>query len=245
MKRNNKTALRQAQGGGEHSRTTALITGASGGIGREIAQGLAKRGYRLALAYRSNKRAAERLAEACARLGAPEAFIVHCDIRNERSIRRAARKTVRRFGRVSALINNAGVNVMKPLRMQSFREIDMQLETNLGGLIKFTKVRLPFIGGAIINIASRAGKIAKPSMTVYCATKFGVRGFTQSLAQEELALRVLSVNPDRVATRMVGFRGRPPRDVARVVADLLDGKRTAASGTDIDLWKVLRDTKSR
>ena len=239
MKRNNKTALRQAQGGGEHGRTTALITGASGGIGREIAQGLAKRGYRLALAYRSNKRAAERLAEACARLGAPEAFIVHCDIRNERSIRRAARKTVRRFGRVSALINNAGVNVMKPLRMQSFREIDMQLETNLGGLMKLTKMLLPNIDGTIINIASRAGKIAKPSMTVYCATKFGVRGFTQSLALECPKLHVLSVNPDRVATRMVGFRGRPPRDVARVVADILDGKRKAASGADIDLWNIV------
>ena len=230
MKRNNKTDL---------------ITGAAGGIGREIARELAKKGYRLALAYRSNKRAAERLAEACARLGAPEAFIVHCDIRNERSIRRAARKTVRRFGRVSALINNAGVNVMKPLRMQSFREIDMQLETNLGGLMKLTKMLLPNIDGTIINIASRAGKIAKPSMTVYCATKFGVRGFTQSLALECPKLHVLSVNPDRVATRMVGFRGRPPRDVARIVADILGGKRTAASGADIDLWKVLPDKAGR
>src|SRR3989344_7172528 len=226
MKRNNKTAL---------------ITGATCGIGLSIARELAKKGYRLALAYRSNKRAAERLAGACARLGAPKVFIVHCDIRNERSIRRAARETVRRFGRISVLINNAGVNVMKPLRMQSFREIDMQLEVNLGGLMKLTKLLLPHIDGTIINIARRGGKIAKPSMTAYCATKFGVRGFTQSLALEEPALRVLSVNPDRVATRMVGFRGRPPRDVARIVADVLDGKRTAASGADIDLWKVLPD----
>ncbi len=224
---------------------TALITGASGGIGREIARELAKRGYRLALAYRSNKRAAERLAGACARLGAPEAFTVRCDIRNERSVRGAARKTVRRFGRVSVLVNNAGVNVMKPLRKQSFREIDAQLDINLGGLIKLTKMLLPHIDGTIINIASRAGKIAKPSMTVYCATKFGVRGFTQSLALEHPALRVLSVNPDRVATRMVGFQGRPPRDVARVVADLLDGKRRAASGSDVDLWKVLPDKEGR
>src|SRR3989344_4294932 len=239
MKRNNKTALRQAQGGGEHGRTTALITGAAGGIGREIARELAKKGYRLALAYRSNKRAAARLARACARLGAPEAFIVHCDIRNERSIRRAARETVRRFGRISVLINNAGVNVMKPLRRQTFREIDAQLDINLGGCMKLTKMLLPHIDGTIVNIASRAGKIATPSMTAYCATKFGVRGFTQSLALECPKLHVLSVNPDRVATRMVGFRGRPPRDVARIVADVLDGKRTAASGADIDLWKVL------
>ena len=230
MKRNNKTAL---------------ITGATGGIGLSIARELAKKGYRLALAYRSNKRAAERLAGACARLGAPKVFIVHCDIRNERSIRRAARKTVRHFGRISVLINNAGVNVMKPLRMQSFREIDMQLEVNLGGLMKLTKLLLPHIDGTIINIASRAGKIAKPSMTAYCATKFGVRGFTQSLALECPKLHVLSVNPDRVATRMVGFRGRPPRDVARIVADVLDGKRTAASGADIDLWKVLPDKAGR
>lgn len=219
---------------------TAFVTGATGGIGREIARELARAGYRLALAYRSNGRAAERLAGACARLGAPETLVLHCDIRNDRSIRRAAQKTVRRLGRISVLINNAGVNVMKPLRRQSFREIDAQIETNLSGLIKLTKLLLPYVDEAIINIASRAGKIAKPSMAVYCATKFGVRGFTQSMALECPALRVLSVNPDRVATRMVGFQGRPPRDVARVVADVLRGKRKATSGSDIDLWKILK-----
>lgn len=219
---------------------TALITGATGGIGREIARELALRGYRLALVYRNNKRAAEHLARACIRFGSPETLILYCDIQNGRSIRAAAAQCIRRFGKISILVNNAGVNVMKPLRRQSFREIDMQLETNLGGLIKLTKLLVPFLDDAIINIASRAGKIAKPSMAVYCATKFGVRGFTQSLAQEYPALRVLAVNPDRVATRMVGFEGRPPRDVARVVADVLDGKRKVASGSDIDIWKILK-----
>ena len=100
-----------------------------------------------------------------------------------------------------------------------------------------TKVALPHIREMIINIGSGAGKTGFPELTTYCATKFGVRGFTQSLAQEETDIKVYTVNPGMTATRMTGYKGVSPSIVAKVILNTAKGIYRKPSGSDIDVWE--------
>ncbi len=76
-------------------------------------------------------------------------------------------------------------------------------------------------------------------MSVYCGSKFGVRGFTQALALENRNLRIGCVNPDQTATRLSGYQGRPPSEVAEVVYRAVAGKVKMARGGDVDVWDVI------
>ena len=75
-------------------------------------------------------------------------------------------------------------------------------------------------------------------MAVYCGTKFGVRGFTQALALEVPHLRVCCMNPDMTATRLSGYKGRPPGEVAEVIYRASTGKARCVKGNDLDVWKI-------
>jgi short-subunit dehydrogenase len=88
----------------------------------------------------------------------------------------------------------------------------------------------------IINIASGAGQTGFADLAPYCATKFGVRGFTQALAEEISKPKVYAVNPDMTKTRLTGFRGRPPGQVAEVVLNTAKGKYKKSSGSYINVW---------
>lgn len=114
-----------------------------------------------------------------------------------------------------------------------------EVRTNLEGLIKMTKECLPYIKDRIINIASGAGLEGYGSLSTYCATKFGVRGFTQSISHELRNLDVFVVNPGTTATRMNNFRGMPPEKVADVVLSTAQGRYKSRSGSDINVWEVV------
>lgn len=77
-------------------------------------------------------------------------------------------------------------------------------------------------------------------MSVYCGTKFGVRGFTQALAKEHKHIKICCVNPDMTATRLTGYKGRPPSDVAEVVFRIASGDIKVVHGGDVDVWKIMR-----
>jgi short-subunit dehydrogenase len=131
-------------------------------------------------------------------------------------------------------------SVFLPFNEQSVKDIERQIRTNLEGLIKVTRAFLPIIRKGIVNIASAAGKTAYAEMSVYCGTKFGVRGFTQALAQEHPSLKICCVNPDMTATRLSGYQGQPPSEVADVIFKVVSGKIKVADGGDVDLWRVKR-----
>ncbi len=107
------------------------------------------------------------------------------------------------------------------------------LET-LEGLIKMTHAFLPYVRKAVINIASAASKETYPEMVVYCSTKFGVRGFTQALPKEYPRLRICCINPDMTATRLSGYEGRPPAEVADVIFRVAAGQIKFERGGDVD-----------
>ncbi len=216
-----------------------LITGSSVGIGRATAYEFARGGGRLIITYYRDREEGEKTLQRCRELGMEEGVLLYLNLMDNESILSFSREVIKRFKGIDILINNAGVLAWKSLREQSFEEIEAQVRTNLEGLIKLTKVLLPHVREMVINIGSGAGKMGFPELTTYCATKFGVRGFTQALAQEERGLKIVCVNPGMTATRMTGYRGEAPERVARIIYGVASGYIRAPSGSDVDVWDFL------
>lgn len=217
---------------------TVIITGASKGIGEQLAYWFAKENAAMVLCYHDDGTSAEEIAKRCLAQGATKASPFQLDVRDARGIAKFASQMEKEFAPIDILINNAGVAVWKQLREQSAEEIENQLRTNLEGPIKLTAALIPHIREAIVNVASGAGKTAYSGIVPYCATKFGLRGFTQGLAREH-KVRVLTVNPGMTATRMTGGRGDDPKDVARAIYDAAVGTIKPDSNLDVDAWEYL------
>lgn len=216
-----------------------FITGASSGIGRDTAYKFAKEEARLALTYFTNKEQADEVAKKCLESGAADVLMLKLDIRDNENIREVVKQIIAQFGKIDILINNAGVIEWGPLEKETFKGIENQIRVNLEGLIKMTKECLPYIEDSIINIASGAGIQAHLTLATYCATKFGVRGFTQTLVLENPQLRIFAVNPDTTATAMTDYEGRPPEEVAEVILNTAKGKYQVPNGGDINVWEIL------
>ncbi|MBI5643868.1 MAG: SDR family oxidoreductase [Deltaproteobacteria bacterium] len=217
-----------------------LITGSSSGIGRETAYRFAKEGTMVVLTYYKGKTRGQMAERRCRKLGAADTLLLHLDVTDNKSIMDAATQVRRRYGQIDYLVNNAGTGTFIYFHKQSAREIERQIRTNLEGLIKVTRAFLPLVRKGIINVASIAGKEPYDDMTVYCGSKFGVRGFTQALALEHPRQQVCCVNPDQVATRLSGYLGRPPEDVAEVIFMVASGRVKCKQGGDVDVWKVIK-----
>jgi len=219
--------------------TTIMITGASRGIGRATALALAKEEVKLIITYLHDKTAAQETADKAQRAGAQTAKVLRLDVTSKESIESAVKLVKDDIGEIGVLINNAGLVTWKKFRHQTKEEILSQLRVNLEGLIMVTKAFLPITGEAIVNIASGAGMNAYADLSVYCATKWGVRGFTQSLALEEKDLLIYTVNPGMTATQMTDFKGDDPEQVGQIIADSLSGKIKVKSGGDLNIWEHL------
>ncbi len=216
-----------------------LITGASSGIGRETAYRFAREGWRVILTYYRGHARGLKAEAKCRALGAADTLLLHLDVMDPVTIAAARGRVLRRFGRIDYLVNNAGVGVFVPFRKQSHRDVERQIRTNFLGLADMTRAFLPCVRRGLINIASAAGEEAYADMSTYCGTKFGVRGFTQALAQENPRLRIGCVNPDQTATSFSGYVGRPPSEVAEVVYRTVVGTAKMNATHDVDVWEVL------
>ncbi len=223
-------------GGGK----TVLVTGSSVGIGRETAYRFAKDGWNVVLTYNKDKTPAIEAAKKCVALGAKGVLVVKLDITKNVSIKNAVKKIIKKFKRITVLVNNAGVVVIDQFAKQTLDDIEKQVRTNLEGLMKVTRECISYVDKVIINVASIAGKTPFAAVSPYCATKFGIRGFTQSLALEQKGLRIYAVNPGVTATRMTGFKGVPPEKVAGIIFNAAGGKYKVKSGGDIDVEDYLR-----
>ena len=216
----------------------ALVTGASSGIGRETAIMLSEKGCKVALTYNKNDSGGQEVLEECRKYG--DAMLLQLDVADLESVEEALRKVVEKFGRIDLLVNNAGVVVWKDLKEQSVEEIERQLQVNLSGLVKMTRALMPQFytqkEGIIINVSSGAGKKGYGGLSVYCASKFGVRGFTQALSAElPEGIRIYCVNPGMTATRMTNYKGISPFKVAEVIVNAAEENLGKKSGDDIDV----------
>lgn len=171
---------------------TVLITGTSSGIGREAVKYFQARGWNVAATMRKPENEKE--------------FVklknVHClrlDVEDEKSISRAIKETVKKFGAIDVLVNNAGYSVWGPFEAVSTEKIQHQFDVNVFGVMNVTRGILPYFReqkkGTIINVASMAGHASFPFYSLYHATKWAIEGFSESLAFE---LRPLNIRSPRL-----------------------------------------------
>ena len=165
---------------------TVLVTGGSKGIGRAICLALAMEGANIIIAARNESKIKE-IVDKLKKMGC-KALAIQADVRNEEDVRHLISRTVDEYGRLDILINNAGVANKKRLEETTLEEYNEIMDTNLKGVFLCTKYAIPHIrnseNGKIINISSGAGLHGIPEFSVYCASKFGVNGITESIASE-------------------------------------------------------------
>ena len=184
---------------GTLSGKVALVTGASKGIGAGIAKALAGEGAAVVVNYASSKEGADRVVAEIARKGG-KAVAVKCDIAKTAQVKELFLETIKAFGALDVLVNNAGVYSFGPLESATEEEFHRQFNTNVLGLILTTQeaVKLfPNRGGSIINIGTAASQSGAPNMVLYLATKSAVDSVTRVLSKElgPRNIRVNSINP--------------------------------------------------
>ncbi len=186
---------------------TALVTGASRGIGRATALELAKAGARVAVNFAGNRAAAEEVVAMIEAAGG-EAFLVQADVGDATAVDAMIKAVVERFGKIDILVNNAGITRDNLIVRMKEEEWDAVIHTNLKGIFNCTKAVAKLMMkqhyGRIINMTSVVGIMGNASQANYAAAKAGVIGFTKSIARE-LASRNITANsvaPGYIATDM-------------------------------------------
>ncbi|WP_282140603.1 SDR family NAD(P)-dependent oxidoreductase [Cytobacillus oceanisediminis] len=182
-----------------------IITGASGGIGAQMAVLCAERGANLVLLARSFDKLQELQADLLRRFSV-DVYIHKLDVSDTDEVSAVFSEVLARLDHIDVLVNNAGFGVFREAHEANVEEIKGMFDVNVVGLMACTSMVLPVMrkqrSGHIINIASQAGKIATPKSSVYSATKHAVLGYTNSLRMElaDSNVFVTAVNPGPIET---------------------------------------------
>ncbi|WP_409297933.1 SDR family NAD(P)-dependent oxidoreductase [Peribacillus sp. SCS-26] len=214
-----------------------VITGASGGIGREIALKSAERGANVILMARSLDKLEALSGEIKARYGVGT-YVYQLDVADTSSVEKVFPQILAGTGGIDILVNNAGFGVFKDAHAVDLEEARAMFEVNVLGLAACTKMVLPHMkarkSGHIINIASQAGKIASPKSSIYSATKHAVLGYTNSLRMElaDDHIHVTSVNPGPIATNFFNIADESGTYVKNVQRFMLQPEFVAGKVVD-------------
>lgn len=235
---------------------SALVTGASRGIGREIALKLASLGADVAVNYAGSEAKANQVVAEIEAIGR-KSFAVKCDVSNADEVTAMVKQVTDRFGRLDILVNNAGITKDNLLMRMKESEWDDVLNINLKGVFLCTKAvtrqMMKQRSGRIINIASIVGVSGNPGQANYVAAKAGVIGLTKTAAKE-LASRNITVNavapgfittemteklPEDIKAEMLKLiplaRFGEPKDIANVVAFLAADESSYMTGQTLHI----------
>ncbi len=227
----------------------AVITGSTRGIGFSTAVEFLKSGDQVVVFCRHRGHVAKAINQ-LAGLGPRQNILgLVGDVRNERDVKRIVAQSLKHFGRIDILINNAGIAAYKELEKMTEKEWDDILDTNLKGCFLFMRQVVPVMkkqgGGVIINISSGLGVSGEANFSAYCASKFGVIGLTQSVADEtaDTGLRIYAVLPGAVNTRLywdLGLGMEPsellsPEHIAKRIYELAKGTRKSGQSVTVYL----------
>jgi NAD(P)-dependent dehydrogenase (short-subunit alcohol dehydrogenase family) len=217
-----------------------LVTGGGRGIGLAIARRLTAGGARVAIAdvdENGARSAAEELGNG--------AIAVRCDVRSTADVDDAVAAAVAEFGGLDGLVNNAGIEIAKPITELSEEEFSNLFDINVTGTFRCTKAAIPAIaaagGGAIVNLGSVAGTAGGPLLSAYCGSKGAVIRFTESAAIElrGLGIRVNAVCPGIIATEMGDRLAAPIEGIAPMPFDELIALKQGRMGTPEEVAEMV------
>jgi 3-oxoacyl-[acyl-carrier protein] reductase len=203
---------------------TALVTGASRGIGRAIAVALARGGAKVALNYAGNQAAAEEALRLVREAGAPEARLFRFDVADPAAAGKAVDEVVSTMGGLHILVNNAGIALDQLVMRVKDEDWQRQLDVNLSGAFHLiraaTRPMMKARGGSIVNLTSVVGEMGNAGQAGYAATKAGLIGLTKSVARELASrnVRVNAVSPGYIDTDMTASL---PEDAKRKMAEMI------------------------
>lgn len=188
----------------KHTQPVAVITGGARGIGLEIANQFLKKGYRVAILDIDKNT----LSQTEAQLKNPDVLALHCDVSKPQKVETAINKIEKKFGRIDALVNNAGVAIFKPILEVTWKDWRAIMDTNLDGTFLCTQACAPIMlkngGGSVVNIASISGLRASTLRVAYGTSKGAIVHLTKQQAAElgDVGIRVNCVAPGPVLTEM-------------------------------------------
>lgn len=234
----------------------ALITGATRGIGKEIALELAENGFDIAINYRSENEANEEVKKEIEQYGV-RCELVQADVANFEQCEKMVKETIEKYGRIDVLVNNAGITrdgLIMRMKKEDFQSV---IDINLTGTFNVTRNVIPYMikqrSGRIISLSSVVGVAGNAGQTNYAASKAGIIGFTKSLAKEVASRNILvnAVAPGFIDTDMTKVlsdsvkegihaqiplkRMGTPREVAKVVKFLSSDDSSYITGQVINI----------
>ena len=234
---------------------TALVTGSTRGIGKETALLLLQKGLNVIISSRSQEGVDNVIEEILDKFPSKKENILglKCDVSKHSEVKTLVDVSVKRFGRIDVLVNNAGIVYFKSIMDTTEEEWDKTIDTNLKGVFLFTKEVLPYMienkSGVIINVSSGAGKYGFPNLSAYCASKFGVIGLTESVAKEvtDYNVKIMAICPGRVDTKMikdivkVGYNASnrnliKPEEVANKIYDMIFNQNGYYNGQSVEFY---------
>lgn len=210
-----------------------IITGASSGIGKALAEKYAQKGWNLVLAARR----IERLTELKTKLNQTEVLAVQTDVTLEADCEKLIDKAIEKFGRIDVLINNAGISMRALFNQTDLDVIKKVMDVNFWGTVYCTKFAMPWLlksKGLLLGVISVGGYIGLPGRTGYSASKFAVRGFLETIRVENLktGLHVLIVAPGFTSSEIrksaLNANGQPQGDTPRNENNMMSAEACAA-----------------
>ena len=222
---------------------SVIVTGSGRGIGEYIAKRLGREGANIVVTGRTTKDI-EKVSEEINNEGGRSIFIKG-DVTREEDVKKVIHGTIKEFGKVDLVVNNAGIGLKKYIWETGVEEFGELMDVNVKGVFLYMKHIIPEMkinGGLIINISSGAGKEGIPMLGAYCASKFAVIGLTESAAAEVNNVKIVALCPGSVDTGMFKrlFPGEKadlkPDDVAQKVADICTHPEKYRQGQSIELY---------
>jgi NAD(P)-dependent dehydrogenase (short-subunit alcohol dehydrogenase family) len=227
---------------------TVLITGTSSGFGKVTARHFARHGWNVIATMRQPEGEKELT-------GLGDVLVTHLDVQDGKSITKSIQAGIARFGRIDALVNNAGFGLFGVFETTPIEKIQEQFDVNVFGLMNVTRSILPHFrnnkSGLILNVSSGAGVFTLPMISLYCASKFALEGFSESLSYELASQNIIVkiIEPGGVVSTNFGKRSgaeaahnAPLADYDAFVAEtnaIFASLREARLATEEDVAKVI------
>jgi 3-oxoacyl-[acyl-carrier protein] reductase len=240
----------------KQTQRTALITGSTRGIGKETALLLLQKGLNVIISSSSQQSVDNVIQEIHDKFPSKKENVLglKCNVTKQSDIKALVDVSVKRFGMIDILVNNAGIVYFKNILDTTEEEWDNTIDINLKGVFLFTKEVLPYMlenksGGVIVNVSSGAGKSGFANLSAYCASKFGVIGFTESIAKEvdDKNVKVMAICPGGVDTDMIkdivkeGYNLSnkdlmKPEEVAKKIYDMIFNQKDYYNGQSVEFY---------